>query len=184
MAKSGYEPYILPSVSVSKSRIQVCLRQDLYAEFCICILLFTHPSKWHVGCTLHSASVSCFCILYLGRDPHPVSRIPYPYPVFGAHSVSCIPYPVSVSCIWGAFCALSHVSCFFCPVFGLCSVFCIMRFGPHSVSRIPYPYPVSRGHQHIEFIPVHSGRRGDCQTVATTIRAAAYACTQHACLRT
>ena len=134
MAKSGYEPYILPSVSVSKSRIRVCLRQDLYAEFCICILFFTHPSKWHVGCTLHSASVSCFCILYLGRDPHPVSRIPYPYPVFGAHSVSRIPYPVSVSCIWGAFCALSHVSCFFCPVLG-----CALYFASCGLGRIPYP---------------------------------------------
>ena len=140
---------------------------------------------WGALCTLHLYPVSVSCIWVAIRTLYPVSRIRIPYLGLIPYPVSRIPSPyVSVSCIWGAFCALSHVSCFFCPVFGLCSVFCIMRFGPHSVSRIPYPYPVSRGPQHIEFIPVHSGRRGDCQTVATTIRAAAYACTQHACLRT
>ena len=125
MANSGYEPYILPSVSVSKSRIQVCLRQDLYAEFRICILLFTHPSTWHVGCTLHSASVSRIRIPYLGLIPHPVSRIPSPYPVFGAHFVPCLMFPVSFILFLG--CALHFASC------GLGRI-------PYSVSRIRIPY--------------------------------------------
>ena len=108
MAKSRYGPYLSPSVSVSKSRMRVCLGQYLCDEFCICILLFTHPNKnacgvWGALCTLHLYLVSVSCIWaairtlypvsriripYLGLIPYPVSRIPYPYPVFGAHSVS------------------------------------------------------------------------------------------------
>ena len=33
MAESIYGPYLLPSVSVSKSRVRVCLGHDLYVEF-------------------------------------------------------------------------------------------------------------------------------------------------------
>ena len=68
MAKSGYGPYLLPSVSVSKSRMRVYLGQDLCVEFCICILLFTHLNK--NACGVYFAlcvCVFCFCILYLAR---------------------------------------------------------------------------------------------------------------------
>ena len=63
MAKSGYGPYLLPSVSVSKSRMRVYLGQDLCVEFCICILLFTHLNK--NACGVYFALCVCILFLYL-----------------------------------------------------------------------------------------------------------------------
>ena len=124
MAKTIYGPYLLPSVSVSKSRMRVCLGHDLCVEFCICILLFTHLNK--NACGVYFAI--CICILY-------------PYPVFGAHSVSRIPYPVSVSCIWGSFSIPYPVSRIRILLLGsaLCLASSILHFESCGLGCIPYP---------------------------------------------
>ena len=117
-------------------------------EFVSCFSSTKTKCMWGALCTLHLYLVSESCIWaaictlyhvsriripYLGLILYPVSRISYPYQVFGAIRILCY-----VSC----FVFLS--SCFLALLCIWHPVSCISNHAVWAAFRIPYPVSVSR----------------------------------------